>query len=146
MATVTRINGNIYSWSSLEIVGHGVPLADVTAIDYEDGLEPGLPRGTSSVPVGATRGQWSASCSIEMLRHQFESLKLALGPGFADVDSIVNVSYFEPLLGVVMDTILLRFSKANTSNTDSNDGTKVRITCTVLQPILWNGIPCVLPG
>jgi hypothetical protein len=140
-----RINGNMYSWSSIEVGIAGFPVEGISAIDYDDGLDPGLPRGTSSVPLGSTQGPWSGSATLTMFRRFFDTLVLALGgPGFGTVETIVNVMYFEEIEGVKCDTLLVKFSKNSVSNSDSSDGTSIKCDLTVLQPILWNGIPRVV--
>jgi len=141
-----RINGNEYGWSSVEVTAPGAGILDgVTAIDYNDKLEPALTRGTSAIPRGTTRGQWSGAGSIEMLRLDYDRWIAVLGPGFAEQDLVVNVSYFEALLGVRMDTIICRLSESAVTLSDSADGAKVKVTLFVTQPILWNGLPRVIP-
>jgi hypothetical protein len=141
-----RINGNEYDFSSIEVtaVGAGL-LTGVTGIDYNDKLDPGLTRGTSSTPRGATRGPWSGAGSLELLRTDFGRWIAALGPGFSEQDVVINVTYFEPLLGVQTDTIYARISENSTTPAAGNEGVKVKCTLFILQPILWNGLPRVLP-
>jgi hypothetical protein len=146
MSASARINGNEYGWSSVEFTAPGAGILDgVTALDYNDKLEPGLTRGTSAVPRGVTRGQWSGAGSVEMLRLDYDRWILALGPGFSEIDLVCNASYFEAALGVKTDTIFCRLTESAVTLSDSSDGAKVKCTLFVIAPILWNGIPRVIP-
>lgn len=139
------INGRLYSWSSIEVVGAGLPLEGIAAINYSDGLEPGTPHGRGPLARGYTLGMYSADGSIEVQRDQFDDLVLALGGvGFMTFVVPFFVQYFEPLLGVRGDTVVGRIKKNDTSNSSgSADGTTVKMDMSIIVPILWNGLPGV---
>lgn len=138
------INGVLYSWSSIEFFANGISIDGVKSINYNDGLDPGKPGGTGPTARGTTLGKHSAGGSIELFRDAFEDLKNTLGPGFYAIFFPVTVSYYEPSLGVVVDTIVPRLVKNDSSNeSSSSDGSSIKHDLCIVTPILWNGIPGV---
>lgn len=150
-ATQTVVNGNRHSWTSITFDADGLPIGGITSVDYSDNLEPGVPYGTDPVAVGLTRGKYTAEFSCEMYRKEWELFKARLGVagvGFMESTGIYNVAYFEPDLNggePITDTIVGRVTKVESANSDGTDASKVKITFKVIVPILWNGVPGVLP-
>ncbi len=150
-ATQTIVNGNRHSWTSITLDADGLLIGGITSVDYSDNLEPGTPFGTDPVALGYTRGKYTADFSIEMYRAEFEALKLRLGVagvGFMESTGIYNVAYIEKSLNggePIMDVIVGRISKVESSNSEGTDASKVKLTLKVIEPILWNGVPAVLP-
>lgn len=141
------INGRLYSWSSIEFFFSGIPLDGIKAINYDDGLSPGMPRGKGPLARGYTLGTYEANGDIELFRDQFDTIVEALGgPGFLTVVVPITIAYYEPGIGVKTDTLVARLKKNSTSNSsDSNEGTTTKHDLAIIAPILWNGVPGVVP-
>lgn len=141
------INGRIFSWSSIEMVGAGIPLEGIKSINYSDSLAAGMPRGKGPLARGYTLGLYTAKASIEIYLDQLDSFIAGLGgPGFGTVPIPLLVGYFEPLFGVRTDTVVGRIDTTDlSSSSDSADGISVKSDLLVIVPILWNGVPKVLP-
>lgn len=150
-ATQTIVNGNRHSWVSITLDADGLPIGGIKSLDYSDSLDPGTPYGTDPVPLGYTRGKYTAEFSCEMYRKEFELLKERLGVagvGFGETAGIYNVSYLEQDLEggePITDTIVGRLMKVESANSDSTDASSVKLTFKVVEPILWNGVPIVAP-
>lgn len=137
------INGRRFSWASLELSIDDTIIPGVLSIDYDDGSEPGIVRGTDSVALGKTAGQHKVTCSMKMLRSEFENLKNEKlgGVGFMKRDFGIVVTYFEESLGVIADRIEgLNISNVKAANSDSTDASAVELTLMTIVPIFWNGI------
>jgi hypothetical protein len=144
--TYPLINGIRYSWASIEMQANGLIIPGVRSINYSDTLTPGKPRGTSSVWLGHTLGQYEADADMEVFREEHEVYKLSLGGiGFMERPHIIVVNYFEPTRGVLADVLNVRIMGNQIANSDSSDATVIKHTLSVLSPILWNGVPGVTP-
>lgn len=139
------INGVKWSWQSVEVAANGLVLPGVKAVNYKDSMTPGKVRGTSSVWIGYTDGQYEADGDIEVFRDQHEALKLALGgPGFMQRKIVLTVTFFHPEAGAVIDTVMCRIMGNESGNTDSPDASTIKHPLCVLEPIAWGGIPGVI--
>lgn len=97
--TTPVINGNFYSFASIELEIDGLLFADVTAIDYADPVKPGKIYGTGGVIIGRTPGISKPAISITLTRRCWDTLRSQLA-GDAGIFSLksftVSVKYFEP--------------------------------------------------
>lgn len=140
MATRPLINGNYYSYSSIEIDINGRKIKGFKEISYDDGLDPGVARGTSPIALGHSQGDYEANASGEMFRKDFDELTTALGDGFGEVEFPITVTYASRGLPTVTDRLpAVRIKKADNSNSQGNDPTSVKLEFAVLAPIERNG-------
>lgn len=142
----SRVNGLYYDFTSIEfaIAGVGVQ-ANVTEINYSDGMDPGVFRGTSSIPRGRTRGPYDAEGDFTIYIEDFEAIKLALAAmgkgGFMMASFGVGVSYRE-VSGTLPITDMLegcRIVRLENSHSEGNDALVVKVQLSVMH-ILHNGV------
>lgn len=140
MATQPLINGNLYSFASIEIDVRGRKIKGIKDLSYDDGLDPGMARGTSPIPLGHTQGDYEANASLEMFRKDFDELAALLGDGFGEVEFPITVTYASRGMPTVTDRLpAVRIKKVDNSNSQGNDPTAVKIELAVLAPIVRNG-------
>ncbi len=99
--TTPVVNGNHYSFASVELDIDGLLFADVTAIDYADPVKPGLIYGTGGTLIGRTPGISKPTLSITLTRRCWDALRAQLSDGsetYGTKSFIVRVSYFEAKL------------------------------------------------
>lgn len=97
------VDGNYVSYAEIEIrlaIPFGQPFEtrDVTAIDWEDSFDPGEVRGAGPKKLGDTKGQYSCSATMTMLKDKciafqqalMQSNPLATGVSDIPFDIIVN--------------------------------------------------------
>lgn len=144
------INGRRFSFASLEIVAKiGATsqelFLDVDAISYSESLEIEFKRGTSSVPLGSTRGNWvPQEGSMQMGKSTFNKMVSKIGPGWLGINLIMNVFYQDIGETLANDTIAARL----VGKEDSHDyGPSPLVTVVKFMPttpILHNGISGML--
>jgi hypothetical protein len=144
------VNGNRYSFVSIEAWIAGIPILGITSINYEDKLDPGIVKGTSMNMLGTTAGDRTSTCDVEMYRLEWDNLMVGLaaaglgGYGLARFD--IMVSYSEALgLAISKDLILgCRITNAAASNQKGNDPTTIKLTI-LPTSIEMNGLPIAPP-
>lgn len=135
-----NVNGFEYSFASIEINIDGTRYYGATSITYDDSLTPGRAKGTSTLPVGSTAGEWDGSASIEFNRRDADALIAGLGNGFGRVVFPIVVQYAEDGMPVVTDELpRVRISKASHSNSTGSDASKVSFDLFLDAPIIRNG-------
>lgn len=140
MATQPLINGNLYSFASIEIDVRGRKIKGIKDLSYDDGLDPGMARGTSPIPLGHTQGDYEANASMEMFRKDFDELATLLGDGFGETEFPITVTYASRGMPTVTDRLpAVRIKKVDNSNSQGNDPTAVKIELAILTPIERNG-------
>lgn len=136
------LNGRRFSHSSLEITiqkstGAAEIFIDVDSIDYGDGLELALVRGTNRAPIGITAGDYTAEdCNLSMGKSTFQiGLVQAIGHGWMGSNVQVTVSYNdqgEPLCTDVIKGVLAGATDASAVGPDPNK-VKVRVLAQYVQ-------------
>lgn len=99
--TTPVINGNHFSYASVEFDVAGLIFADVIAIDYADPVKPGKIFGTGGVLIGRTPGTSKPTLSITVTRRVWDALRAQLSDGketYGLTPFIVRATYFEPKL------------------------------------------------
>jgi hypothetical protein len=140
MATQPVVNGNYYSFASIEIDVRGRKIKGFKELSYDDGLDPGMARGTSPIALAHTQGDYEANASGEMYRKDFDELVTLLGDGFGEVEFPITVTYASRGMPTVTDRLpAVRIKKADNSNSQGNDPTSVKLEFAVLSPIERNG-------
>lgn len=135
-----NVNGFEYSFASIELQVNGRRYYGVTSINYDDSLTPGRVKGTSSIPLGSTAGEWDGTASMEMNRRDAQELIDDLGDGFGRVIFSIVVQYADDGAEVITDQLpAVRISKATHSNSQGSDASKISFDLFVMRPILRNG-------
>lgn len=140
MAVQPLINGRRYSFSSIEVDVNGRKYTGVKSISYNDGLDPGMARGTSPIPLGHTEGDYEAEASMTMFRAEFDTMLSQLGDGYGEVSFPITATYAAQGQPTVTDRLpAVRIKKVTNSNEQGNDPTEVELELVVMTPIERNG-------
>ena len=139
LPNVPQVNGNRYSFASIDFQLLGKRYFGVKAINYSDGLDPGEVRGTAPQLIGRTKGKYSAEGSIEIYEAEFADFAAALlaaGPNLGFTNSVgimeipfeVSVSYAEENSPTITDTLVAcRVKKIDKSRSEGTDPTTVKL-------------------
>lgn len=143
------INGRVYDWECHEAqLPNGIAVG-IQNIDYSD-ERPVTPRhGKGSIARGAGRGNYKASGSIELDLDEADRLIKAMGgsvysgPPFPIVSSFADAG-----LPTITDVLpLCRITKVSSGAKQGDDNVGIRkFDFEILLPILWGGIPAIVPG
>lgn len=133
------INGQRYDWASIEINIDGIRIAGAQSITYMDERALESRYGVGSDIIGVARGNYKASCSLEMDREDYEELKKQIDPLFETTFNII-VSY-DKGDGIVVDTLNnVNFTKVDTSSKqEDSNASMMKLECSVNGKILFNG-------
>lgn len=128
------INGKAYSHSSLEIDLAGETYFGISSISYEDSLEPGEGRGTTSQVIYRTAGEYTANAEIEMYLDQAETFRQALGPGMMSREFDIVITYGEDDMPLVTRTLVsCRITRRGNDSSEGKDPTKVKFPLHVMK-------------
>jgi hypothetical protein len=149
MGTVPLVNGNRYSWASIEIALVGATIGtqifvDCEGANYGEKLTVSFMRGTSRSPIGWTSGIWEPDdLVLDFGKSSATELITQLGPGWLGTVIIANVCYADAGEPVTVDSIVAKFTGRANAHSQSPDPLKEPLT---LKPILiaLNGIPSML--
>lgn len=138
------VNKVAYSHASVEarIEAEGISYTtqEITEVGYDDEVEPGELRGTSSEILGRTRGEYKPSGKLKMSKKAHNELIAVMGPGFFLKPVTLVVAYEEPELGLIVDTLqYCRIKKNSGSSSKGSDPNEVECDLAPIK-ILWNGI------
>jgi hypothetical protein len=140
MASYPNTEGFEYSFSSIILKARGKRYYGATNISYDDGLEPGVVEGTSTLPLGETAGKWSGNGSLEMNRRDGQALIDDLGDGYGRVRFSITVQYAEEGMPVITDELpSVRIKKVTNNNSAGTDPSKMTFELSLLKPIKRNG-------
>lgn len=137
MATLQpqKINGHRYSFSSIEIdLGDAGVVSGVVDISYDHGLEPTHVRANGSVQeIGRTRGEYSATGKMTLLKEDANLLRSKLGPGYMEKIFSVTVSYAETGHETTTDVLSgVRIKKEAESHSQGGDALKTEFELSVM--------------
>ena len=153
---IPLINGNRYSFASIELRLLGKRYFGVKSINYSDSLEPGEVRGTDPQLIGRTKGKYSADASIEMYLREFDDFAAQLASqagavglpnatGYMEIPFDVIVSFAEDGAPVITHEIIgARIKKSDHSNAEGSDAISVKNDLHVMV-IRKNGVDSVTP-
>ena len=139
LPNVPQVNGNRYSFASIDFQLLGKRYFGVKSINYSDGLDPGEVRGTAPQLLGRTKGKYSAEGSMELYEAEFSDFVAALlsaGPSLGFIDSVgfmeipfeVSVSYAEENSPTITDTLVAcRIKKVDKSRAEGTDPLTVKL-------------------
>jgi hypothetical protein len=95
------INGRRYGFSSIDLAVNGLPVLgrSFTGLSYSDTVQRGEVRGGSPLPLGHTRGDYSAEGSLEMPKEEFDiflsAITLGGTLGYYEASFELTASYSE---------------------------------------------------
>jgi len=89
------VNGNRFSWSSVEIKFDGKRYLGVKNVNYSQELAPGQVYGNHAQKLGRTRGELKPEGSLEMYKEEADELIEALGDGYMEKNFDVPIVYSE---------------------------------------------------
>lgn len=94
--------GKVAGWNSITTTMLGRDLEGITELSYNDDVDKENIRGAGKYAIGRGEGNYSAECSITLLKEEVDALQISLGPGkrlsdIAPFDIAVSYEY----LGVV---------------------------------------------
>jgi hypothetical protein len=142
------INGYVPSYASVEVnLGGdtgGTNLPGVKSISYKEALAMSRIYGNSVNPQGRTRGQLTASGSIEFYRDQWDAVIALLSGtgswGFSEKQWTLNITYAETPLTTACDVLIgVRFHSPDTSPAEGTEALTVKCEMDVMQ-VKWNGV------
>lgn len=140
MPSYPNTEGFEYSFSSIILKARGKRYYGATSISYDDGLEPGMVPGTSTLPLGDTAGTWSGAASIEFNRRDGQAIIDDLGDGFGRVRFQITNQYAEDGMPTITDELpSVRIKKVSNSNAAGSDPSKMTFELALLKPIKRNG-------
>lgn len=147
MSDPIRINGNVYSWSSVEFHIGDDRITGVTSIEYGDNRERTSAYGMnkSHAPIGQSAGKYQTDpVKITAWKHTARAIRKALKQiagtgGFGNAEFTIVVQYTEKDLGSATDTIRrCTWAKGTSKAEESPDPLKEDIEMKCLS-ILWDG-------
>lgn len=144
------VNGKQWDWGDITvtIAPYSPVIFTAQSISYDETLEAEAVYGKGRTPVGYSKGNWSASGKISMLKNEFELLALAVPSGILNVDPrnvLINVLYahsFDSSIPLTTETLMgIRFTKITDSAAQNDKGLSVELEFLILENILRNGRP-----
>ena len=137
------VNGFDYSFTSLRI-SFGTLSGDMLeSIDYDDKNPGGEVRDGGGFVVGATVGEYSATCSLTFRsREHYQKFVDSLSPYAYEQSFTINVMYAEDGKPMISDTIPnCRLTGSKISAKRGSEVISVSCEIEVHGIILWNGVP-----
>lgn len=144
MPAIELIPGQTFSFVSIETY-LPLPVAGIKSINYKDNLTRKAVRGTSSVQIGLTQGQYEASGEIEVYLRAAVLAGLFV-PGVRQVPRDIVVTYGPNGDGLMcVDTLpSVFFGDIDASQSEGDDPLTRKFSLIIPQQILWNGFPTLI--
>jgi hypothetical protein len=140
MATEQTINGNRYSFASIEATINSRRYKGFTEINYSDSLEVGDVRGASPIALGETDGDYQTEGSLTMLRREYDQLVADLGDGYGMARFPITCVYANRGEATVTDRLpAVRITGVENGHSQGNEALTVQLTLKILAPIERNG-------
>ncbi len=122
-----QINGNRYSFSSIEMDLLGLTFKGFTAISYTQALEPGEIRGNSPQLLGLTMGELKVSGNIDLFEEEDALLIQTMGDGFLTQTFPITVTFADIQADTRSDVIVgARFKGGARSFQKGTDGLVIK--------------------
>jgi len=138
-----QVNGNRYSWASVEIAIGSLRFKGFKGIEYSNNLEPGEVRGTGPQKLGRTRGDLKPEASFEIYKQEYYLLIAALavnGAGFMETEFGIVVSYSDRNQPIITDEIIgCRIKKPAHSGSQGTDAMVVKVDLDIMM-VIENGL------
>jgi hypothetical protein len=132
---VPTINGNRYSWASVEIDVGGVIVTDIVSIDYGTKIDRKEIYGTGTMAaVGRTRGRGSHTASFEIRKEAFRNMIKRMGAGFMEVNFNITINYQDEGNPICTDKLMAcEMGEVGNSAKDGPDDLIVKVPLSVLR-------------
>lgn len=90
--------GRVAGWNNITTTMLGRDLEGINELAYGDSVEKENVPGAGKYPIGRGEGNYTANCSITLLKEEVDALQLSLGPGkrltdIAPFDIAVSYDY-----------------------------------------------------
>jgi len=105
MAEYPKINGQIYSFASVEVKVGTQVFTGFTDVSYTQTLEPGIFRGTRPEKLARTIGEHNVEGSFTLVKVEYQELIEALGDGYMQTGFDITVTYSETNSPIVTDVL-----------------------------------------
>jgi len=144
MPVISAVNGNAYAFCNIEL-WTPLPIAGIKAVNYKDSLGRKEVRGTLSVPIGTTRGNYTASGDIEFYLHAGVIAVTSI-PGWRQAQNTLVINYGPNDFGLITtDTIpVCFFTEYSADQSEGEDALTRKLGLMIPQQILWNGVPSII--
>lgn len=151
MVPTPLINGNRYSFASIELVIQGLPYPGCKSISFTPNRTSNFVYGTGVEPIGRTAGTFDGKGSMDIYLSDWNDMCASLvsstspnapTPNVFDLDFSINVMFQEFGAEGVSDVVLegCRISSPDFQNQQGNDASTVKISYTFMR-LTVNGIP-----
>lgn len=144
------INGDYYSYADIQLRFNGLTFVGVKAINYKDNLGRAKVRGTASVPLGLTRGNYEASGDVEMYLSAWAVIMQTFGAvgAIRQIPFSVSITY-GPNIGLpiplVTDIIpAFYLGELDAPQSEGEDALTRKMTMHIPGQILWSGVPTLI--
>jgi hypothetical protein len=137
---ITNKFGTMIGWNNITVNLLGRDLEGITELEYDDDEEHDLARGRGKMPIGKTKGNYTAKASITLKREEVIALQKQLPKGtrLQDIpDFDIEVSY-EYQGGIYTDSIRNCSFKNNGVSVKQGDGSIDQKFDLVPTHINWN--------
>jgi hypothetical protein len=118
------------------------------SISYSDKKDDEVITGTSNIPVGIGRGEYSGDCEIEMSQADYNLLNTfaAASGGFYNMPPLpVIVVYGQTGQIPTTDSLLVHFTERKKGGKKGDTSLNVTIKGALTAPMLDNGVPAYVP-
>ena len=133
---------NTFNFLSIVLNLAGIQLTPfLKSISYSDSIEKNAVFGGQSLPVGVTKGKYTAKLSLEFLsRESYQDLIAKLGPYWLEKTFNVTCSYGEPGKKTISDVIQQCQFTGQDLSASGNEAIPVKVELLVLGKIKWGGL------
>ena len=123
-----QVNNRTCDYSSIRFEIDGDQYVAAKSINYSDGMEPGELRGTASMRLARTDGDYKAEGSIELSIEEAEKLLAKLGDGFYQkvFNAVVQYSFGANPALITDEIIGIRLKKKDNANSQGADPSMVK--------------------
>lgn len=137
MADSVKINGQVYSFASIESTVAGLSFENIKEINYKSSLDKGVRRGRSGKKTGRTRGDEDHEGDITLPKEDSVLLLQELGDDAGHQSFTISVSYANGTDPVITDTLEgVEIDEIDAQNAQGTDPTDVKFALNIMD-IAW---------
>lgn len=141
------INGTLPDWASVQFTaqlpdGSRSRIVGLKSLNYKVEQDPADVFGTSSIPIGQTKGTAKFSGDVEFYIQEFYALIEAIGDDFASIPFTITPSYSVGNFTKTDTLVGARLISPESSNSQGADPLSRKFSLKMLN-ILWNGVQAV---
>lgn len=144
MADYPKINGQIYSFASIEIKVGTTVFTGFTDLSYTQTLEPGDFRGTRPEKLARTIGEHNVEGSFTLVKVEYQELIAALGNGYMEIEFDITANYSEVNSPITTDVLTAcRITSEEDSHSQGTDALVVACDLNIMK-MTRNGLLPIL--